>query len=365
MAWVDPIKRALVSSLAKKQAKGLQDARAAKTPAMRQHEYEVARKSMLGEFSSYPPTVIQECIANAKAARRKERLELVNRHMVSCPDHAKQAADLRQDMDEVESMRCAKHVYLANDPDAPAELRDNPPPGFKKATPEQLDKMGLNEDMLSPGGSNFRAAVYIKDPNVWGSNPKPEAVLAFRGSTPDKEDWDNNFGQDANSDAPYYKRAVQIGNILAKYSASIQLVGHSLGGGLASAAQGGSGLTASTYNAAGLHPDTVTRYSTDIQHVAADPGNITAIRLQGEVLTKTQETGITGILANKAVGIKRDLSPSHDEEYFQALKDCNKINTSDNYPTYLHGMDEIIDSTEKKKSEDETALKECAYRRSR
>lgn len=319
---------------------------------------------MLGEFSSYPSTAIQECIPNAKAARRKERLELVNRHLVSCPDHAKQAASLRQDMDEVENMRCAKHVYLANDPDAPAELRDNPPPGFKKATPEQLEEMGLNEDMLSPRGSNFRAAVYIKDTNVWGSNPTPEAVLAFRGSTPDKEDWDNNFAQDANSDAPYYKRAVQIGNILAKYSASVQLVGHSLGGGLASAAQGGSGLTASTYNAAGLHPDTVARYSTDIQNVAAEPGNIKAIRLQGEVLTKTQETGITGILANKAAGIKQDLSPSHDQDYFQALKNNNKISSKDNYPTYLHGMDEIIDSTEKKKAEDETALKECVSRRS-
>jgi hypothetical protein len=70
----------------------------------------------------------------------------------------------------------------------------------------------------------------------------------------------------------YYHNAVQIGNTLAMNNCSAHIVGHSLGGGLASAAQGGSGLTASTYNAAGLHPETVARYSEDAQHMAAEPG---------------------------------------------------------------------------------------------
>src|SRR5690242_10938473 len=49
-----------------------------------------------------------------------------------------------------------------------------------------------------------------------------------------------------------------------------------------SAAQGGSGLSASTYNAAGLHPNTVQRYSQDPLHRSAEPEKITAIRLDGE-----------------------------------------------------------------------------------
>ena len=363
MGFSDPLKAAMSDWLARKKSKELQDAAEAKTPAMRQYEYAVARESILGKFSSEPITASQECINNAKAARRKERLDLVSREMLACPRHAAEAARLRRDMDEVENMRCAKHVYLANDPYAPADLRDNPPPGFKKATAEQLKSMGLGGDMLTPPSSKFRAAVYIKDPAVWGPNPKPDPVVAFRGSTPDKEDWANNFAQDANKEAPYYRRAVQIGNSLALHKSHVHIVGHSLGGGLASAAQGGSGLTASTYNAAGLHPATVASYSTDTQHMAAEADKITAIHLRGEVLTKTQESGFTGMLACKAVGNKCEVIPSHGEGYFKQLQTDRKVAYNDDYSTYLHGMDEVIDSTEKQKAADEAALKNCIGRR--
>lgn len=362
MGLSDPIKGAVAPWLAEKQSRKLQEGTARKTDAMRQQDYDVARQSMLGEFSSEPYSNCQACMANAKAARRKERLDLTKRALATCPEHEAEASRLRQDMDEVENMRCAKHVYLANDPNAPAELRDNPPPGFRKATEDDLAKMGLDDEMLAPPGSNFRAAVYMKDPAVWGENPKPAAVVAFRGSTPAKNDWDNNFAQDANREAPYYSNAVQIGNKLAKNNADAHIVGHSLGGGLASAAQGGSGLTASTYNSAGLHPNTVARYSQDTQHMAAEANKITAIRVEGEVLTKTQESGLTGMLANQAVGTKRDLAPSHDEAYLEGLKKAGKADAQDDYATYLHGMDEVIDSTEKQKREDEAGLKDCIAR---
>ena len=287
----------------------------------------------------------------------------MSKEIVACPKHAAEAARLRGDMDEVENMRCAKHVYLANDPNAPAELRGNPPPGFIKPTPEQLEKIGMDQEMLTPKKSNFRASIYMKDPAVWGPDPKPGAVLAFRGSTPADEDWQNNFNQDANKEAPYYRNAVQIGNALASMHADLHIVGHSLGGGLASAAQGGSGLTASTYNSAGLHPATVARYSQDAQHMAAETKKITAINVKGEVLTKTQESlwGSNGLslLANEAVGIKRDITPSHDEASYEKLKAQRKTDATDTYDTYLHGMDEVIDSTEKSKASDEAALKKC------
>lgn len=361
--FADPIKRALAPELARKKSQELQEAAARKTDAMRRHEYMVARRSILGELSSMPVTTSQECITNAKAARRRERMDLVNREVVACPRHAAQAARLRRNMDEVENMRCAKHVYLANDPDAPPELRDNPPPGFLKPTAEQLEKMGLNEKMLKPDHTQFRGAVYVKDPAVWGADPKPPAVLAFRGSTAADEDWQNNFNQDANEEAPYYENAVLIGNSLAAMGADMHIVGHSLGGGLASAAQGGSGLTASTYNAAGLHPATVARYSKDLNHMAAEAEKITAIRVKGEVLTSTQENlfqsrGLS-LLANSAVGMKEDVRPSHDKQYLYQLKQAKKLDAKEKYATYLHGMDEVIDSTEKQKSEDEAILKSC------
>ena len=363
MGITDAIKRPLAHRLAEMKSTELQEAEARKTDAMRQHEYAVARKSILGEFSSLPPSAIQRCIVDGKAARRKERLDLVSRVVVACPKHAPEAARLRQDMDEVENMRCAKHVYLANDPNAPADLRDNPPPGFLKPTPKQLEAMGLDNEMLSPDGSHFKAAVYMKDSTVWGPDSKPEAIVAFRGSTSADEDWQNNFNQDANEEAPYYSNAVNIGNTLAKNHADVHIVGHSLGGGLASAAQGGSGLTASTYNSAGLHPSTVARYSQDTEHMAVEREKITAIRIKGEVLTKTQESilGSKGLslLANDAVGNKRDITPSHSEVYLENLKREKIADEADTYDTYLHGMDEVIDSTEKGKIADEEALKKC------
>jgi hypothetical protein len=354
MGLSDPIKGALAPHLAAKQSRKLQKAEAGKTDAMRQQDYEAARKSMLGEFSSQPLSAVQPCAANAKAARRKERLDLVSRAIVSCPEHANEAARLRGDMDEVENMRCAKHVYLKDEPDMPEA-----PPGFKKPTPEQLADLGLTQDQLTPKGSQFKAAVYLKDPAVWGENPKPAAVVAFRGSTPEKEDWDNNFAQDANREAPYYRRAVQIGNKLAETGSDVQIVGHSLGGGLASAAQGGSGLPCSTYNSAGLHPSTVQRYSADKLHTAADSDKIKAIRVEGEVLTRTQETGLLGLMANDAVGSKRDLAPSLSPKEFDAMKAAGKVDPNDGYSDYLHGMDGVIASMEQQKTADEAALRGC------
>jgi hypothetical protein len=366
--YADAIKAVLAPRLARMKSQELKRAAAGKTDAMRQHEYMVARESILGDLSSMPVSTTQECIRNTKAARRKERLDLVSRELVACPKHATEAVRLRKEMDEVENMRCAKHVYLANDPKAPAELRDNPPPGFLKPTPEELKKMGLDQEMLSPTKSNFRAAIYIKDPAVWGKDPKPSAVLSLRGSTPEEEDWNNNFNQDANKEAPYYRNAVQMGNLMAAVKASVHIVGHSLGGGLASAVQGGSGLTASTYNAAGLHPATVARYSQDLEHMTADAEKITAFRLKGEVLTKTQENflGSKGLslIANDAAGTKRDVTPSHDEASYTNLKSIGYVPSDESYDTYLHGMDEVIAATEKSKISDEATLKSCKENRS-
>ncbi|WP_026840583.1 hypothetical protein [Citrifermentans bremense] len=363
----DPIKAVLAPRLARMMSGELQKVEQAKTDAMRQHEYMVARESILGDLSSMPVSTTQECIRNTKAARRKERLDLVSRELVACPKHATEAVRLRKDMNEVEYMRCAKHIYLANDPKAPPELRDNPPPGFLKPTSEQLKLMGLDQDMLTPKNSNFRAAIYLKDPVVWGSDLQPRSVLALRGSTSAEEDWINNFNQDANREASYYKAAVGIGRLMAMMGVSIHMVGHSLGGGLTSAAQGASGLTASTYNSAGLHPRTVARYSHDTERAAVESEKITAIRVKGEVLTKTQEDffGSKGLslFANKAVGTKRDVAPYHDEASYQNLKSIGYIPSTEEYNSYLHGMDEVIAATEKGKTADETALKNCRDKR--
>lgn len=367
---IDLLKSAIGPMLAESKAKELQAgaARGAQNPEQQQYQYDTARQAVLGGISSEPIKDCQECVKNAKAARRKERLDLTNRALVSCPEHAEQATRLRQDMDEVENMRCAKQVYLDNDKNTPEELR-NPPPGFLRLTKDQYDQqladMGLTRDLLHPNDSNFRAAVYVKDPAVWGENPQPPSVIAFRGSTPELEDWQNNFAQDANREASYYRDAVKIGDKLMQAGANTQIVGHSLGGGLASAAQGASGLPASTYNASGLHPDTVPRYLAELGEVErnAEAYKINAIRVKGEVLTDTQENKWPlSWLANDAVGQKRDLDPAVSPDEFKQLQNDKKIDGGEDYATHLHGMEQVINAMEQQKTADEATLRNCLNR---
>ena len=314
-------------------------------PDLIRKEFQRARESILGHCSSRPAgEIITRCQPNAKAARRAARLELTEAGIHGCPDHAKNAARLRSDMDEVEHARVAKHVYLKYDKDTPDDLKP-PPPGYLEAGPEELAKLGLRQDMLTPQGTSFRAAVYKKDPLVWGENPKPAFGVVFRGSTLAKEDWVNNFSQNANNESSYYQRAVDIGNKIGQAGAidDVHLVGHSLGGGLTSAAQGGSGATASTFNSAGLHPSTVARYSKlpDRQH--ADPGKILAHQVDGEVVTRMQEHGLISYFANPAVGQRHAIAPSS-----QALSSEDR-----------HDIDEVIKSIEARKAADEAVIKNC------
>ena len=336
--------------LAERQGNTLRAARAVDIATKRgliEREYQASREALLGkDFASQCPAgrAVQPCPANAKAERRKQRLELVDRAMQACPDDAPRAARLRRDMDKVEEARLAKHVYLKYDNGAPDDLKA-PPPGYLDATPEDLQRLGLKQDMLTPDNTQFRAAVYRKDPAVWGDDVKPAYAVAFRGSTLEQEDWDNNFRQNANQESSYYERAVRVGNAINKRDAvtDVQLIGHSLGGGLASAAQGGSGSLATTYNSAGLNPETVRRYSKIPERVEAEAAKILAFQVKGEVVTATQETGLLSIFAHRAVG-ERAIVDAADP----ALSADQR-----------HGMNEVIGAIEKQKSEDEATLQAC------
>lgn len=349
-------------------------------------EYAAARKSLFGNLGTNID-ICQPCLVAEKAASRKARKDLTGKALASgCSACKEKAQRLRSDMDEVENMRCARQVYLTEDTYAPADLK-RPPVGFRDPTPQELAEMGLTKDMLQPQGTNFRAQVYMKDPAIWSppNPPDPKSVVAFRGSTPALEDWENNMMQGNDSDpgyltAPgadtvnraYYDRAVEIGKKVGKNSSSVQFVGHSLGGGLASAAQGGSGGAsgnpASTYNSAGLHSKTVAKYSEKGAAAAAD--RINAIRVKGEVLTQTQEKSWMALKLPDAMGKKRDLDPTLTKaQYLEgqgrfdrraAEQMGNKFDEDEEYSTSLHGMDQVIAAMEAQKQADQAALQDCA-----
>ena len=119
MGLRDFIKSKVADKLASSKAKQMQAGAAAKTDAIRQQDYDAARQSMLGDFAGTPIAGCPQCMASAKAQRHADRLQLVNTSMLTCPEHAAEAQRLRADMDEVENMRCARQVYIGNDPNAP------------------------------------------------------------------------------------------------------------------------------------------------------------------------------------------------------------------------------------------------------
>ena len=148
------------------------------------------------------------------------------------------------------------------------------PPGYSEVTdPKELAKLGLLPGNLTPQDSEFRAAVFK---NVDGSY-----VVAFRGSTSAIIDWINNIQQAVGIHSDYYSRAQAIATRLATTpGVKVSYTGHSLGGGLASAAAKASGSDAVTFNAAGLAEDTVPDPKTG--------GHIDAVYVRGELVSAIQ-----------------------------------------------------------------------------
>ena len=178
---------------------------------------------------------------------------------------------------------------FAIDAQAAAAAYDPPetrkaPDGYRNATTEDLTALGLSQDMLEhplnrstnpPTKTEFRAAVFI--------NKRTNAPLvAFKGTSPfSGEDWNTNIRQGLGQNTFYYQQAQKIATNVAESPAGVgaRLTGHSLGGGMASAASEASGLPATTFNAAGLNARTV-------PHPV--PSNIDAIYVKGEILRASQ-----------------------------------------------------------------------------
>src|SRR5690606_12466173 len=133
----------------------------------------------------------------------------------------------------VEKARLSADVY---------KPEDGPPLGWKNISSdtEALDAIGLKRKHLSEPGSNFRAQVYAPDPEVFGGDLK--TTVSFKGTDFDnKEDWANNVAQGLDKESLYYKKAVEIGKQFQASDADVEVTGHSLGGGLGSAAARASG----------------------------------------------------------------------------------------------------------------------------
>jgi len=242
-----------------------------------------------------------------------------------------EASRLQETYHAREMSGLAADVYLS------AKGEGEPPAGWTRATENQaaLRAAGIDlsddelRDMLQPPQSGFRAEIYIPDKAVFGENAKP--VVVYKGSTGEiidpsapkgrresgGEDFLNNGQQGIGMRSDYYDRAMRLATTIEReVPGGFEIAGHSLGGGMASAASAVTGARATTFNAAGLHPDTPARYAKDNGLPTFNPQQtVHTYQTSGEVLNDVQngmqrlneqQRHAYGLLANEASMLMRE-----------------------------------------------------------
>lgn len=157
------------------------------------------------------------------------------------------------------------------------------PAGWSRLDATRLQAAGIDPSMLEDPSTGFRAGIYTDGSGHY--------VLAFAGSN-DGKDWLNNLEQGAGFSSQQYLEAKNLA-MAAKvaYGDNLVITGHSLGGGLAALAAAKTGSAAVTFNAAGVHDDTLRAYGIDPAQVKkdADGGQIRAYSVNGEILNSLQD----------------------------------------------------------------------------
>lgn len=184
-----------------------------------------------------------------------------------------QCAPLKQQIDQMKA--AARHASLAQDvyyffDDNVTKGWQAPwkaPPGYTLLSNQikETRKMfpGLDDQaiksMLAPDGSTYRAAIYR-------DNAKGTIVVAFRG-TDAAADWKANIPNELGVWTAHFGMASALGRELRKYAdrsgLQLEIVGHSLGGGLAIAASAAARAKASVFNAETVHQSALSE-STDL-----------------------------------------------------------------------------------------------------
>jgi len=158
----------------------------------------------------------------------------------------------------------ASDVYTHNDPKDPVSISLQAA-GFDRIS-DPVNSVGMQrlfpamssqaiKDLLEPEDSDYRAAIYVDRTN-------PTTIfLVFRGTSA-LRDWKNgNFPQAAGLDSSYYDKAIFLTNVLkqstASHSLGLEIVGHSMGGGMADAAGVANKVTATSFNPSGVNPNTI------------------------------------------------------------------------------------------------------------
>ena len=216
---------------------------------------------------------------------------------------------------------------------------DLPKFSLERKSPLDLRGLGVPDDanlLLGEGSgiAGFKAMVY--QDYITGED---QYVLAFAGTDDTfgqfldwllfgaEGDWKNNFDQGlGRGTPPQYEAAMKTGDGLSKsdgiHAGHLIVTGHSLGGGLATAAAVVGGFRADTFNAAWLRKETLlepdglggtrARYPGSLVNFAGAVGTINAHYVDWDILTyfQTQFRQLDPTIAS--VGLRHELDGPHD-----------------------------------------------------
>lgn len=274
--------------------------------------------------------------------------------------------------------KCKKLKEALNKAEISADTYNDSPPengglvgGYKRLNPddpvdakELSEKLGIDKRDLEPEGSDFRSRVYKR-----AVNGQTEYVVGFRG-TQTGADWLENLKQgtgmnegsenDPGSKSSYGRAkdlAMEVSERAERSGSSVSYTGHSLGGGLASAASVVTGSPASTYNAAGLNAHTVggaypkTPSPVDAYYTPTDPlsalqdnrglvlGGITGSTSAIPGVGTAVAGGLTGWLAHNEVDGTPVMPQAYGDRYIVPFPKGASIPG----PIEGHGMELVID----------------------
>jgi hypothetical protein len=208
--------------------------------------------------------------------------------------------------------------------------------GWRPLSAQELEEAGLSSEDLVNTKSGFAARIYTDESGHY--------VLAFRGTNEGK-DWPHNLKQGLGLLDVQYEQADRLASKAAREFGQENLVitGHSLGGGLATAASLRTKCPAVTFNASGLHDNTIERLELDPAYAreATESGLVRRYAVDRELLTGLQEKHLlTRLLLPDALGHKIELPDPHPVGGWKQLIPGSSLRHAiDN-----HGMDAVIEA---------------------
>jgi type VI secretion system secreted protein VgrG len=258
----------------------------------------------------------------------------------------------------VERARLSEHVY-ASDQLPPVAA----PEGWHQLTARELARRGVTPAMLNDPESGFKAALYQS------SFERPPKLVVAHAGTENGADWTTNLHQGIGLETKQYNNAMKLAQTVVRNSqtGTVDIAGHSLGGGLASAASVVTKAKGYTFNAAGLHPNTVARapYGVSAASMVDRGQRIDAYHSAADPLTNLQSATALAqgpwppyTLGPEALGVPHELTPAGQWRHgWGELVTRHPLDAGTKMALDGHGVDpQLVDHLEHQKDQDTATL---------